>query len=74
MPFEERVRLHLLISIRMTLQRLPWSLLTGAERGRRDRQEEERRLNEAAEACVQDLERGALEIKHRPPNGGHSTW
>lgn len=57
-----------------TLQRLPWTLLTGAERGRRGRLEEERRLDEAASACVKDLERSALEIKHRTPDGGHSTW
>lgn len=74
MAFDERIRLHLRLAIRMALGRLPWVLLTGAEKGRRDRLEEDRRLEVATEACVADLEKGTLEIRHGKGPDGHSTW
>ncbi len=54
---------HLRVSIRMALSALPWRLLTGAERGPRDHEETERRLDLATDYVLEAILRGKYRIE-----------
>jgi hypothetical protein len=65
MRMDDRTRLAFSVSVRMALSGLPWTLLTGAEKGARERTEKARRLDVATERVLEAIEMSAYEIRLR---------
>jgi hypothetical protein len=72
-PMDDRARISIRLSIRMALRRLPWRLLKASERGARDRQETDYRLEVATTRVLEEIERGNYEIKLGAPAKPHSS-
>ena len=63
----EGVRISLRVALGMALTASPWSLLTGAEKGRRRRDEEQRRKDVLIGDMIARIERSVI-VRRREPD------